>query len=90
MLFTLTTSTCKSFGDDAVHEDVQPHVHPVPRLSKFNHDDVACSLTTNLQMRSTAVEEDDPARRDLYGVEGDEGTGEPVDPDPVVPTVGAN
>jgi hypothetical protein len=29
-------------------------------------------------------------RLDLDVVEGDEGAGEPVDPDPVVPTVGAN
>jgi hypothetical protein len=30
------------------------------------------------------------SRLDLDVVEGDEGAGEPVDPDPVVPTVGAN
>jgi hypothetical protein len=41
-------------------------------------------------MRSAPVEEDDPARRDLYVVEGDEGAGKPVDPDPVVPTISAN
>jgi hypothetical protein len=29
-------------------------------------------------------------RLDLDVVEGEEGAGEPVDPDPVVPTVGAN
>jgi hypothetical protein len=31
-----------------------------------------------------------PARCDLIIGDGDEGAGEPVDPDPVVPTVGAN
>jgi hypothetical protein len=31
-----------------------------------------------------------PCRSDLLFVEDDEGAGEPVDPDPVVPTVGAN
>jgi hypothetical protein len=36
------------------------------------------------------VEEDDPTRWDLHVVEGDDGAGESVDPDPVVPTVGAN
>jgi hypothetical protein len=30
------------------------------------------------------------SRLDLDVVEGDEGADEPVDPDPVVPTVGAN
>jgi hypothetical protein len=35
-------------------------------------------------------EVDDLTRFDLAVVEGDEGAGEPVDPDPVVPTVSAN
>jgi hypothetical protein len=34
--------------------------------------------------------EDDSVRWDLHVVEGDEGAGEPVDPDLVVPTIGAN
>jgi hypothetical protein len=41
-----------------------------------------CDLANN--------EEDNPARWDLHVVEGDEGAGEPVDSDSVVPTVGAN
>jgi hypothetical protein len=36
------------------------------------------------------AEEDDLIRCDLLVVEDDEGAGEPVNPDPVVPTVGAN
>jgi hypothetical protein len=36
------------------------------------------------------VEEDELTRCDLVVVEDDEGAGEPVDPDPVVPTVGTN
>jgi hypothetical protein len=34
--------------------------------------------------------DDEPARLDLDAVEHVEGAGKPVDPDPVVPTVGAN
>jgi hypothetical protein len=39
---------------------------------------------------ATALDGDHATRCNLAIVDGDEGAGEPVDPDPVVPTVGAN
>jgi hypothetical protein len=40
--------------------------------------------------RLNAAEEDEVVRCDLHVFEEDEGAGESVDPDSVVPTVGAN
>jgi hypothetical protein len=49
------------------------------------------SCTTARAMKSaTALDGDHATRCNLAIVDNDEGTGEPVDPDPVVPTVGAN
>jgi hypothetical protein len=43
-----------------------------------------------MMMLVAVFDGDDAARYNLAIVDDDEGAGEPVDPDPVVPTVGAN